>query len=602
MLTWKDIDVRVINISGDLVALYPIPKSKSGCSISLIIENFSELNQALDEGLARQIEDPYVYLRATTPTGASKKKAEERYEKIKPFLSDNDIIFDEKKRSDTLNKLCSGNQSMRMSLQRILSTWWKKGQSIGALIPEYGKNVGVKHNCKIKAGRSSQSTKDVVPLNDEIRNIFDEVCRKYLLVGNKRVSLSDAHKHAMNIFLEHHPEKTISQAPTFYQFKHYYYSHFNQLERTKGRNSKIHYEKDIRGLHGSVYDIARGPGHIVEIDSTPLDIFIVRESDRSKVISTRPTMYVVTDVYSGMILGVSASLEPAQYSSAADALYISMTDKRELCAKYGIELKTGEWPCKGIPEIVIADNAELASEQIERFTSIYGVSISNSVSYRADQKSMVERSHSLIMDKIKEFITAYPTGMTLRKEGCIDNRDKAELTLTECNRMIILSALCANQRIKEKLPEDYPAEKDPVPLELWNFGISHGKSHLRIENNYEHLQLSLLKRLKVIFTKESIKAEGIHWICNEILYKGLLERNQKNKKPKDMELAVDFADVSIAYLFPDPVKSPFTYWKCSLAPVSSRLKGMSLYEAKRFMAIANETRAIAKRKLSLIHI
>ena len=54
-----------------------------------------------------------------------------------------------------------------------------------------------------------------------------------------------------------------------------------------------------------------------------------------------------------------------------------------------------------------------------------------------------------------------------------------------------------------------------------------------------------------------------------------------------MELAVDCSDVSIAYLIPDPIKSRFTYWKCTLSPASINLKGKSLYEVKKMMNITN---------------
>ena len=596
MLNWNNTDMRIIRISGDLVALYPIPKSKNSCSIKLVTENFADLTHAIQTGAAYQIEDPYFQLRATIPSGITKNKAHERYEKIKSLIEDEEIIFNEKKRLNAIDVLSDGNHKEKMTLYRILSIWWRKGQSLGALTPEYGKNAGINHNCRIKAGRKSNATFDVVPIDEEIREIFDEICRKYLLKGDNRVSLTDAHERAMNVYLQRHPEKNKSQAPSYSQLKHYYYKNFSVKERAKGRSNKIHYDKDIRGLHGSVYDVARGPGHIAEIDSTTLDVFIVRESDRSKVIASRPTMYVVTDVYSGMITGVSLSLDPAQYSSAADALYISMTSKETLCAKYAVELQKNEWPCQGIPEIIVADNGELSSEQIERFSAIYGVSISNTVSYRADQKSQVERSHALLMNKIKEFITAYPSTVSLHKQGYKDNRDMAELTLDECTKLIILATLCANRRIKEKLPDDYPSEGEPIPISLWNFGMNNGKSRLRMVNNYEQLQLSLLKRINVTITQDGIRGDNIYWICNEIVHKGLLERKQKDKKPQDMELAIDPADVSTAFLFPEPKSSPFVYWKCSLAPVSSRLKGMSLYEAKRFMAVASNVRAVADRK------
>lgn len=51
-----------------------------------------------------------------------------------------------------------------------------------------------------------------------------------------------------------------------------------------------------------------GPGDMVEIDAVEVDLSIVSELDRSKVVG-RPIMYVMVDIFTRMILAISVSFD-----------------------------------------------------------------------------------------------------------------------------------------------------------------------------------------------------------------------------------------------------------------------------------------------------
>ncbi|MFX5862056.1 transposase, partial [Acinetobacter baumannii] len=79
----------------------------------------------------------------------------------------------------------------------------------------------------------------------------------------------------------------------------------------------------------------------------------------------RPTIYLVADVFSRMVVGFYIGFENASYVTAIQALQFAMTDKVELFKQYGYEITHDVWPCIGLPAAILADRGELLGHQIE---------------------------------------------------------------------------------------------------------------------------------------------------------------------------------------------------------------------------------------------
>jgi len=45
-----------------------------------------------------------------------------------------------------------------------------------------------------------------------------------------------------------------------------------------------------------------------------------------------------------------------------------ISDKVEFCKKYDIEISEEEWPCKHLPDIIIADRGELLKGQKKKYS------------------------------------------------------------------------------------------------------------------------------------------------------------------------------------------------------------------------------------------
>ena len=79
-----------------------------------------------------------------------------------------------------------------------------------------------------------------------------------------------------------------------------------------------------RGLKGSATDNTTVPGSCFELDATVLDVHIVSSFNRQWVLG-RPTLYLVVDKESRMIVGLHVSMEYASWRAGRQALVNSFS-------------------------------------------------------------------------------------------------------------------------------------------------------------------------------------------------------------------------------------------------------------------------------------
>lgn len=583
-------DWRIIHIEDGIVHLFPMDSE----GVKLYPISYSTLMDELDKGEAKDVEDPYAMLRARSVEGKTEKKARERYRIIEPIVKDTGKLIDSHSRRQRIEEAQKQNKIALMTVYRLLNTWLKKGQSPNAMIPEYGKNTKDRVT-KTKSGPYSEVSAKVPPSNEEVRSEFDKACHKYLLKP-KHLSVKKAYVAFLGDYSKKHPEKAKETLPTIYQFKHYYNRNYPPQVRRQKQNDTITFNKDIRALTGSTYDIAESVGSIWEIDSTVADVNLVKSDDRTKPIG-RPIIYSVVDVYTGMIVGVHVGLESAQYKTAAQALFNAMTDKVEFCRAHHVEITADEWPCSGIPRCIVADNAELSGKQIEHFARCYGTAISTTPSYRGDAKGTVESSIGLVQSELKGILTGEPDKRVLKKAGARDARLEATLTIEEYTELVIRSILIVNRRIRDKTPKGFPSTLAPTPLTLWNLSSSRGRVELIKVTNVEQLRISLLPHKEVSVSRNGFRVEGISYLCNKAVAKGYLDRSDQPDHRK-MLLAMDPSLVDRAWLIPD-LNYPLDSWDCELAPNSEHLQSMSWEEAKEYLKQSAKSVAQADRQTNL---
>ncbi|WP_288392026.1 Mu transposase C-terminal domain-containing protein [uncultured Herbaspirillum sp.] len=116
------------------------------------------------------------------------------------------------------------------------------------------------------------------------------------------------------------------------------------------RFGRAHANNEFRMIKGHLP--AKRPLDYVEIDSTILDLYIV--DDNLNLPLGRPTLYVLKDRYSGMVLGFFASFSGPSAEGALTAIANSFKPRSEIKRRFP-SIKN-DWPVAGPATVYVTDN------------------------------------------------------------------------------------------------------------------------------------------------------------------------------------------------------------------------------------------------------
>lgn len=128
----------------------------------------------------------------------------------------------------------------------------------------------------------------------------------------------------------------------------------------------------------------------VEVDHTPLDLFLVDE--KSKLPIGRPTLTVILDHFSRMLLGYYISFQNPSTASVMGALRHAILPKNNSKPIFPDLNVEHEWPCYGIPDVMVLDNGlEFHSNDLESVAFDLGIRIQYCPKHEPRFKGSVER-------------------------------------------------------------------------------------------------------------------------------------------------------------------------------------------------------------------
>ncbi|WNC68725.1 transposase [Thalassotalea nanhaiensis] len=463
-------------------------------------------------------------------------KRDSNYEIIKPLISDSEFLFNyaTKKRFSQLAQYSQQIRVDRKSITRLLTKYWLYGQSIMSLLPAYSNSGGFGKDKTV-------SNKDLgAPVNprtlaverykkfiltDDIKAKFKLSLKKYYL-KETGISLVKTYEQ----FLRDHFEDELRVSnlegrppyiPTIKQFRYWTNKLFSKDEITLKRTSENDYLRNKRGVLGSVIDKSFLPGTTFEIDATVADVHIVSEFGTQYVLG-RPTIYMIADRASRMIVGMHVSLFHASWRAARQAIANCFIEKTQYCREFGVNISSPDWPCFHVPRNLMCDNGEMIGlkpkDVVTPMTSLlFGPP------YRPETKGVIERSFKIINDdSLHELLGNTRLGTVIR--GRRDPRKDACHTLKEVTTIIIKSVLEHNRSILKELgySSSLLVENDltPTPANYWKIHLAKQKQDLKLANEDEVIA-EILPPAEVSMTRNGIEFNGLYYSCSEVLEKSL---------------------------------------------------------------------------------
>ena len=309
-------------------------------------------------------------------------------------------------------------------------------------------------------GRTAKKrTKNATQSNQMI----ERAIRRYYY-GSKRLSLRASYEMMLLEDYVGSDGEIDSDAPTWSQFRHYYYGHgfHRDPQKVIAREGLTKYQRDHRPAWGSSAGWRPQPGSY-QMDATQADIYLVSRQDRSIVVG-RPYIYMAVDTATHLIAGVYVGFscdETAVMACIAQAA----SDKVEYCARYGIEITQEQWPSVGMPTEIITDQGrEFFGPRMGELCRRYGLEVLTLPPFRPDFKGTVEKSIDLLQERYKPMLRG--KGVIeddAQERWATDYRTQAILDLDDFTRVVIHSVLYLNsgRLIDGKTPAERWTELSP---------------------------------------------------------------------------------------------------------------------------------------------
>jgi hypothetical protein len=378
--------------------------------------------------------------------------------------------------------------------------------------------------------------------------------------------------------------------PSLGQFYRHGRRSLGYVQETVQKVGAAMFERDYAGKPIGQAFQALMAGREAELDWTTSGLVTVRRGKRTSLGTI--TVYVIIDVFTGMVMSLYVTLGNASTEEANRAILICLEDKVELCKRYGVIIEAKDWAVKHIMGILTCDRGELNSWKASSLVRGLGCRLKTTRSRFARDKGTIESFNA----KIKALMRTLAGGVEIYpRRGEKSPHIEAIFDLDQVYALLLELVIRHNAvlRANQPLSEDMVGamlHHCPTPNALWDYGERHGT--LRVFN-LEEARLHVLPFVKASVTERGIQFEGLRYQVPtfDAGQPGGIDANhwlaEARKKRWPVDLLVDPATVNHVWLRHAPQGiAPLTL-KCPLSePQVASVGGLpwSMYRAIRHTA------------------
>ena len=197
-----------------------------------------------------------------------------------------------------------------------------------------------------------------------------------------------------------------------------------KLDKREGRKAAAEKYEPTRGhFPGADFPLA-----VAQIDHTPMDVIVVDEEHRQPI--QRPSLTVVIDVCSRMVLGFAIYLEKPSAFTAGLAIAHAVLPKEDWLAAVGVQ---AEWPCWGKMRIIHCDNAkEFRGTVIGRACQDHNITVDHRPPREPRYGGHIERGFGTWLTRARRLKGT--TFSNVEQKGDYDSEGRAIMTRAELEK------------------------------------------------------------------------------------------------------------------------------------------------------------------------
>lgn len=567
----------------------------------------------LVQGLAVALNDP---------SDTDKEHGARRFSYIKPLIATTSIFY-ARGRGRLIRKHAQALGVSEQTVMTALRDYWLGGQTQDALLTGYSAGARKRALTLTKQASSIVAQSSTAPAAQPAETAAapprsrgrkrDDKTGSYVLLGEERVLLQEAIVEAFLV------KKTVTRKKLYRKVMTERYSYVDEKLQAKllpsharpsrkqvttllnnalklrdkviHHTSKAEWENNSRPITGTFLQHAIGVGHVYEIDSTIVDLWLVARDNRSKIIG-KATLYLVVDRYSRLIVGFHITLDKPSWAGAMEALLSLVADKKDLCARYAATYRPEVWVADGIlPHVVAADRgSEYLGHESDQLVEDVRVNIANMPAHMSCLKGMVECTFKLVHVSLKENAPGYepPSNAFKRHSDKCYERD-AQYTLDELAAEFIDILGLHNLRIHSGMeldPELVLQEVPPIPARVWAADIIRRSGMLRTYDE-SFMRHKLLPRKSAVVMQQGIYVNKCYYVCPEAFEDEWFVRAGKAR----FKVQVTYDRRSVNQIFiHNPERGPTPY----PATLSPRSQDYTNYSVGEVYAVEGERKKMRK--------
>lgn len=571
---WHGLRFRLLGVEADLNRAWVIELDKKTTKTRCI--RWSEISD-LDNLASEDTSEVGVF----NATPAAIAVRDEALRMLGSLIHNTPAIYDNKKRGQLIAEQSASFGCSKSVLYKHLINYLQGGQTPSALLGRFNRCGKNRRVMKAVSGPAKSGGEPKYLLTEKDLGVFkSEITNVYL--KDIRISIAATYKR----LLQKHYRLVdgngdsylapIGEYPTIRQFEYYLRKHYPAHVRRRARHGDKAYELEHRAILGNALADCEGVGHYYEADATIADVYLRASDDISKIVG-KPTLYLITDRKSRLIVGWYVGLENASWICAMQAMVSISQDKSAICRRLDIPYNPDDWPADRVfPQSVLVDRGEWTAKASTQLADGMATDVVYVPAKRADWKPIAESRFKLMRVEMQDGVPGMDPPENAKKRQGIKYEQDACLTLQEFERIIVLIIIKHNRtpnskyRLSLKELED---QVSPDPLSLWNHGI---RERTGLLNRYSEafVRRTLLGQTTATISERGIAVHGCYYTCNEALEQGWFERARTRK----FEVRVSFDRRLVNVLFVhDPFKSGRVY-ECKLTSMSQDYSGMSVAE------------------------
>lgn len=534
------------------------------------------------------------------PSPTAIRRANKSWKRIEPLVA-NSAIYDPQTRNQLILDQANAIGCSPTTILKDLRRYWAGGQTMAALMGRFQNSGRVAEDGPIhQRGRKpkyGEHDESYLVTRADKKN-FDKIIRKHYL-KDRTVSVPAAYQRLVESHYSYLDGNQVRQLkpdgerPSLRQFRYFLLNNYSLEERLRHRLSDKDFERNNRPVTGYDLQDCLGIGHIYEIDATIADVWLVATKDKARIIG-KPTLYLIYDKFSRLIVGFYVGLEAASWPAARHAIVSIAEDKAALCRRYGIQYNPSDWPATGAyPQTFVGDRGEMFSKNSSLLATNMSIIVRNPPSLRPDRKGTVECGFKLIQQTMADSVAGYePPDNPKKRRGKKYDKD-ACLNLDEFTAVLMKAIIKHNRSVMKGYPltaEMLSQGVRPIPTELWAEDLKRRTGALT-RFDEEFVRFALLPEDKATVTREGIRFRGCYYTCSEAMKRHWLVNAGQRKFTLD--ISYDKRLVDNIYIHDDT--SETGYIEAVLTPRSADYKGLSFDEVDAYERLRAELRHEAEQ-------